>query len=65
MQIKYLKSVLISIKKAVQLEIAMKRLLLLVLASLISFSASANQPLIGPNELEVKLQNTNLRANLS
>ena len=39
----------------------MKHFLLLVLASLISFSASANQPLISPNELESKLQNPNLR----
>ena len=39
----------------------MKHFLLLVLASLISFSASANHPLISPNELESKLQNPNLR----
>jgi thiosulfate/3-mercaptopyruvate sulfurtransferase len=39
----------------------MRRLLLLALVSLISLSANANQPLISPIELEIKLQNPNLR----
>ncbi len=35
--------------------------LLLILATILSFSVNANQPLLSPIELEARLQNTNLR----